>query len=179
MHGTWASKSHNFSFIIFTAYIKNMNFDQPKCSEHLRATLCLYDMIGGERALESIIDVAFARMVDDSNLSYFLGGINFESAKDYLIEFFTIILKHGLPSDTTNMDMEVFQHLEGIFTLGFAESHFDLMIGHLVLTLEHFAVTRLTIVEIVRNISPLRRLITLGVHEVSQRQARARRALSS
>jgi hypothetical protein len=136
-------------------------------------------MIGGETVLESIIDIAFARMVDDSNLSYFLGGIDFDSTKDYLIEFFARILRDGLPSDTTNMDTEIFQHLEGIFTLGFAERHFDVMIGHLVLTLEHFGVTRLTIVEIVRNITPLRRLIILGVQEVSQRQARARRALSS
>lgn len=142
-------------------------------------TLCLYDMLGGETALKFLIDAAFSRMVEDSILGFLLGGIDIGSARDYLIEFFAMILIHGLPSDTTDMDGEVFQHLEGLFTLGLSERHFDLMIGYVVLTLQHHGVNRLTIVEIVRAISPLRRLITLGVHEASQRQARARRSLSS
>ena len=147
--------------------------------EESSATLCLYDLLGGEKALEFVIDVAFSRMLDDSSIGFFLGGIEIETARDYLIEFFAMIFKHGLPSDTTDMDNEVIQHLEGPFTLGLSDKHFDLMIGHTVLTLQEFGVNRLTVVEIVRAISPLRRLITLGAHEVSQRQARARRFLSS
>jgi len=53
--------------------------------------------------------------------------------------------------------------------MGLNEWDFDVMIGHPVLTLESFGVTRLTILEIVRTFMPLRKVFAAGVKRFRDR----------
>ena len=137
--------------------------------------LCLHDILGGNDAVAAIIDAVYQRMMKDRTLSwcYFLGQ-NTAASKNFQLEFFSLILIHGLPSDSLKMETALIGRLEHLFTLGLSERTFDVMIGHLVLTLESFRVTRLVIIEVVRTFMPLRKVFEAGSLHASCRQNNAR-----
>lgn len=101
-------------------------------------------------------------------------GPDTEAAKDFQIEFFSMILIHGLSSGTHKMDEALVDQLERLFTMGLNQWKFDVMIGHLVLTLQSFGFTRLMIREIVRTFMPLCKVFAAGAVQASSRQATAR-----
>ena len=138
--------------------------------------LCLYDILGGDEVVSAIIDAVYERMIEDRTLlswCYFLGP-NSPVSKNFQLEFFSLILIHGLPSDALKMETALIGRLEYLFTLGLNERSFDVIIGHLVLTLESFRVTRLVIIEVVRTFMPLRRVFEAGAFQASSRQNNAR-----
>lgn len=138
--------------------------------------LCLYDILGGDEIVSAIIDAVYERMIEDRTLlswCYFLGH-NTSVSKNFQLEFFSLILIHGLPSDSLKVETALIGRLKHLFTLGLNERSFDVMIGHLVLTLESFRVTRLVIIEVVRTFMPLRRVFEAGSFQASSRQNNAR-----
>ena len=137
--------------------------------------LSLYDILGGDDVVSAIIDAVYERMNKDRTLSwcYFLRQ-NTPASKHFQLEFFSLILIHGLPSDTLKMETALITRLEHLFTLGLNEQTFDVMIGHLVLTLESFQVTRLVIIEVVRTFMPFRKVFEAGSFHASSRQNNAR-----
>jgi truncated hemoglobin YjbI len=140
--------------------------------------LSLYDILGGDDVVSAIIDAVYERMNKDRTLSwcYFLRQ-NTPASKNFQLEFFSLILIHGLPSDTLKMETALITRLEHLFTLGLNEQTFDVMIGHLVLTLESFQVTRLVVIEVVRTFMPFRKVFEAGSFHALSRQNMARRSV--
>jgi hypothetical protein len=84
----------------------------------------------------------------------------------------------GIPKDTSKVDEAIVDQLQRLFILGLNEQHFDLTMGHLVLTLESFCANRVMVVEVARNLIPLRTAFVYGAKKAWSRQAGARFSLS-
>lgn len=140
--------------------------------------LTLYDMLGGEATLSAVIDGVYQRMFQDPALAFFVRGHDIEEAKDFQLEFFGMILVHGLPPDTENMVDALKDKLSRLFVLGLNEQHFDVITGYVVLTLQSFNVNRLTVIEVVRTFRPLRQIFEEGAAEARNRHVGARRSLT-
>jgi truncated hemoglobin YjbI len=139
--------------------------------------LNLYDMLGGEPIIKAAVDVVSQRIVHDIVLRFFVSRHELEAGKDYLIQFFTSALMYGIPTDTSLVDEAIIDQLRRLFNLGFNETHFDQILGHLVLTLESFGVTRAMVIEVARNVMPLRTAFVSGSKEAKSRQAGSRFSL--
>lgn len=140
--------------------------------------LNLYDMLGGEPIIKAAVGAVCQRIVHDTVLRFFVSRHELEAGKDYLIQFFTSTLMYGIPTDTNLIDEAIIDQLRRLFNLGFDESHFDQILGHLVLTLESFGVNRAMVIEVARNVMPLRTAFVNGAKEAKSRQAGSRFSLS-
>jgi truncated hemoglobin YjbI len=140
--------------------------------------LNLYEMLGGAPIIEAAVEEVSRRMVNDTCLRFFANKQDLASGKDYLTQFFTIALIHGIPKDTSKVDEAIVDKMQRLFILGLNEQHFDLTLGHLVLTLESFGVNRSMVIEVARNLIPLRTAFVDGAKKARSRQAGARFSLS-
>lgn len=139
--------------------------------------LSLFKMLGGELIIATVVVEVSRRMVIDTSLKFLVHKQELVAGKDYLVQFFSAALTHGIPSDTSKVDEAIVDQLQRQFNLGLNEQHFDLILGHLVLTLESFGVNRSMVVEIARNIIPLRTAFVDGAKQARSRQAGARFSL--
>mmetsp|Transcript_11632 Transcript_11632/g.19346 ORF Transcript_11632/g.19346 Transcript_11632/m.19346 type:complete len:137 (+) Transcript_11632:2-412(+) len=135
-------------------------------------------MLGGEPIIEAAVEEVSRRMVRDICLKFFVHKQDLAAGKDDIVQFFTVALTHGIPSDTSKIDEAIVDQLQRLFILGLKEHHFDLILGHLVLTLESFGVNRSMVVEVARNIIPLRTAFVNGAKQARSRQAGARFSLT-
>lgn len=142
-------------------------------------TLTLYDVIGGEDVLEAAVHAVYRRLLDDYLLAYFIRGQDLEEAKDFVVELFSMIFIHGLPEDNSPMEHDLIERIGRLFDLGMDEQHFDQIKGHTVLVLQSMSINRLTIVEVVRTLAPLRVIFENGARRARSRHAGARSSLRS
>lgn len=97
--------------------------------------LSLFKMLGGELIIATVVVEVSRRMVIDTSLKFLVHKQELVAGKDYLVQFFSAALTHGIPSDTSKVDEAIVDQLQRQFNLGLNEQHFDLILGHLVLTL--------------------------------------------
>lgn len=136
--------------------------------------LNLFKLLGGESTVSAAIQTVTTRMLADSCLAFFIVRQDFVASQDSLVEFFSSALTYGIPDDTALIDEAVADQLQRLFTMGLNEKHFDLMLGHLVLTLDSFGVHRSVTVEVIRVVRPLRKAFELGAKQARSRQVSAR-----
>lgn len=141
-------------------------------------TLTLYDVLGGETTIQAAIDVIYGRTLSDDKLAFYVRGLDLEETVDFQLELFSMIFIHGMPEDSEAMEQDLTERLGSLFTLGLDARHFYLLQGHAVLALESLGINRLTIVETIRAIGPLRKIFENGAKKAKSRHASARRSLT-
>ena len=108
----------------------------------------IYDRIGGQAAIEVVVEDFSCRVLDDVHLSGFFAGTNMNRLKGKQVEFFAAAL--GGPEPYTGAPMRQVHQGRGI-----TMHHFNRVAGHLQDSLSAAGVPEATIAEILGAISPL------------------------
>ncbi len=114
--------------------------------KHRTATLC--DKIGGDGALEVIVEDFYCRVLDDDHLSSFFAGSDMKRLKDMQVEFLATAL--GGPGSYTGTSIKQAHQGRGI-----TNYHFALFAGHLKDSLCAAGLPAEAIAEILSVVAPL------------------------
>jgi hemoglobin len=108
----------------------------------------IYGRIGGQEALEVVVEDFYCRVLEDDHLSGFFAGTNMRRLKGKQVEFFAAAL--GGPRPYTGAPMKQVHKGRGI-----TMHHFNLVAGHLKDSLTAAGVPEATIADILAAIAPL------------------------
>jgi len=117
-------------------------------SADLQAQSSIYEIIGGQAALEPVVDDFYDRVLADPELRGFFAGSSMTRLKGRQVEFFAAAL--GGPRPYTGASLRDAHRGRGI-----EQKHFDLVAGHLVAALGAAGVPPGVIDRIAAEISPL------------------------
>ena len=117
-------------------------------SADLQAQSSIYEIIGGQAALEPVVDDFSDRVLADPELRGFFAGSSMTRLKGRQVEFFAAAL--GGPRPYTGASLRDAHRGRGI-----EQKHFDLVAGHLVAALGAAGVPPGVIDRIAAEISPL------------------------
>lgn len=113
-----------------------------------RTPVGIYHEIGGQEALEVVVEDFYARVLADEELAGFFSGANMSRLKGKQVEFLAAAL--GGPEPYTGPTMKQAHHGRGI-----TMHHFNLVAGHLNDSLCAAGVPAETIAEILAIVAPL------------------------
>jgi hemoglobin len=113
-----------------------------------RTPVSIYDKIGGQEAIEAVVEDFYVRVLADKQLAGFFAGTNMSRLKGKQAEFFAAAL--GGPGPYTGAPMKQVHQGRGI-----AMHHFNLVAGHLGDALAAAGVPAETVTEILCVIAPL------------------------
>jgi len=117
----------------------------------------IYEIIGGEAALEPVVGDFYDRVLADPELCGFFAGTNMTRLKGRQVEFFAAAL--GGPRPYTGASLRDAHQGRGI-----EQAHFDLVAGHLVAALRAAGVPAEVIDQIAAAITPLAsQIVSSGV----------------
>lgn len=108
----------------------------------------IYHRIGGQQALEVVVEDFYARVLADDQLARFFSGTNMNRLKAKQAEFFAAAL--GGPEPYTGATMKQAHQERGI-----TMHHFDLVVGYLTDSLLAAGVPAETVAEIIGVVAPL------------------------
>ena len=120
-----------------------------------REPITVYDRIGGQEAIEVVVEDFYVRVLADEQLAGFFTGTNMSRLKGKQVEFFAAAL--GGPEPYTGAPMKQVHQGRGI-----GMHHFSLVAGHLGDALAAAGVPSGTVTEIVGAIAPLASDIASG-----------------
>jgi hemoglobin len=123
----------------------------------------LLDRIGGPAALDLAVELFYDKLVVDEALSVFFEDINMQQLRSHQKKFLTLALTE-VPKDIDVPKLMLEKH-QKLFSIGLNESHFDMVAGHLVSTLEELQVRTALIDEVVARIAPLRSVFEQGAKQ--------------
>lgn len=115
----------------------------------------IYDRVGGQEAIEVVVEDFYVRVLADAQLSGFFTGTNMSRLKGRQAEFFAAAL--GGPQPYTGAPMKQVHQGRGI-----TMHHFSLVAGHLADALTAAGVPSATVTEILGAIAPLAPEIASG-----------------
>lgn len=96
----------------------------------------LYDMIGGEPAVEAAVDRLYQRILGDATINGFFAHIDMAVQRSKMRKFLTLLLSGR--ADGAHNYME---HAHaGVVAAGLNDAHFDAVAGHLQATLQELGV---------------------------------------
>ncbi|GAA5154766.1 MULTISPECIES: group I truncated hemoglobin [Amycolatopsis] len=108
----------------------------------------IYEQIGGQEALITVVDDFYERVLADSELEGFFRGTNMPRLKGMQVEFFAAAL--GGPDEYKGRSMKEVHRGRGI-----EQHHFDLVAKHLTESLSAAGVPQETVDTIIGAIAPL------------------------
>ncbi|MBO0839701.1 MAG: group 1 truncated hemoglobin [Sciscionella sp.] len=108
----------------------------------------IYDKIGGQEALITVVDDFYQRVLADNELAGFFTGSNMSRLKGKQVEFFAAAL--GGPTEYVGQSMKDAHRGRGI-----GQVHFNLVAKHLSESLADAGVPDDTVQEIIAAIAPL------------------------
>ena len=114
----------------------------------------LLDRLGGEAALKAAVYEFYGRILADPALAPFFETTNMAHLRDHQYKFMALAFT-AIPDDVNVAQLLAEKH-ERLFAKGLNETHFDLVAGHLVASLEHLQVAKPLIEEVVSVVGPLR-----------------------
>lgn len=120
----------------------------------------LFDRLGGEPAIEAAVDEFYKRLVADEELAKFFEGIELSALKSHQRKFMKVAFTE-IPEDL-DVEQLMFKKHYTLFAKGLNETHFDLVAGHFVGTLESLGVDSSLINEAVGIIGSLRGVFEKG-----------------
>ena len=120
----------------------------------------LYDRIGGAPAVAATVEEFYKRVLADDELARFFEGADMDALKGKQRDFFKVAFTE-IPKDLDVGQLMYKKHYK-LFLKGLNESHFDLVAGHLVGTLESLGVDSSLINEAVTIVGPLRAVFEKG-----------------
>jgi hemoglobin len=115
---------------------------------HKRNIASVYERIGGDEALEVVVEDFYCRVLDDGQLSGFFAGSNMNRLKGKQVEFLAAAL--GGPEPYAGPSMKQAHRGRGI-----TMHHFNLVAGHLKDSLCAAGVPPETVAEILGIVAPL------------------------
>ncbi len=115
----------------------------------------IYDTIGGEEPLTTVVGDFYGRVVADPELAGFFAGTNMIRLTDKQVKFFAAAL--GGPASYTGPSMRDVHRGRGI-----GQKHFDLVVGHLTAALGAADVPAPVIEQIAGLVAPLAADIVCG-----------------
>ncbi|CAB9497844.1 truncated hemoglobin GlbN [Seminavis robusta] len=127
----------------------------------------LLDRLGGPPALEAAVSIFYDRVVADPELERFFKGVDVDALRDHQYQFMEIAFTK-IPEDLDVVAYISDAHARLLRKEGLNESHFDLVAGHLVGTLQGLGVQQAEIDSVVATVGPLR-----GVFEQAAKEATA------
>jgi hemoglobin len=122
----------------------------------------IYEQIGGQEALESVVEDFYVRVLADEQLAPFFTGTNMSRLKGRQVEFFSAAL--GGPGPYTGAPMKQVHQGRGI-----TMHHFTLVAGHLTDALTVAGVPTVLVEQIIGAIAPLADDIASGSSSESPR----------
>jgi hemoglobin len=126
----------------------------------------LLDRIGGPVSLDLTVELFYDKIVLDEALSAFFEDVDMTRLRSHQKKFLTLALtKVPEGVDVPKLILEVHQKL---FFIGLNESHFDMVAGHLVTTLQELQVRTDLIDEVVAKVAPLRSVFEQGARQVAE-----------
>jgi hemoglobin len=122
-----------------------------------QAQSSIYEIIGGEAALEPVVDDFYDRVLADPELRGFFAGTSMTRLKGRQVEFLAAAL--GGPRPYTGASLPDAHRGRGI-----QQAHFDLVAGHLVTALQAAGVPADVIDQIAAVVTPLAsQIVSSGV----------------
>lgn len=128
----------------------------------------LLTRLGGESALKTAVYDFYARLLEDEELEPFFKGQDMKALRDHQYKFMEIAFTH-IPEDLDVPKLIAEKHAK-LFAKGLNETHFDLVAGHLVATLEHLGVGKTEIGEVVSIVGPLREVFKSNAQKAEERK---------
>jgi hemoglobin len=134
-----------------------MRFRAPEIPHHdpgqenamtTAAESTIFEAIGGDAALEVVVDDFYERVLADPDLAHFFAGTNMARLKGRQVEFFAAAL--GGPGSYSGASMRDAHRGRGI-----TQRHFDLVAGYLVAALASAGVPEATVAQIIGAVAPL------------------------
>ncbi|GAA4545447.1 group 1 truncated hemoglobin [Pseudonocardia xishanensis] len=117
--------------------------------------MSIYDEIGGAAAVSAAVEQFYERVVADPELAPYFDGIDLARLKGHQRMFIAVAL--GGPEKYVGRSMG-----EAHARLHILPAHFDLVVGHLVATLDGLGVPQETIGRIGASLAPLKAEIAPG-----------------
>ncbi|MEV5834943.1 group 1 truncated hemoglobin [Nocardia sp. NPDC052112] len=108
----------------------------------------IYEQIGGQEALEAVVEDFYVRVLADDQLAPFFTGTNMSRLKGLQVEFFSTAL--GGPGPYTGAPMKQVHQGRGI-----TMDHFGLVAGHLTDALTAAGVPTALVEQIIGAVAPL------------------------
>ena len=127
----------------------------------------LLDRIGGSAALNLTVELFYDKLVLDRDLSVFFEDINMAQLRNHQKKFLSLALTE-VPEDV-DVPKFILEKHQKLFSIGLNESHFDMVAGHLVATLQELQVRTALIDEIIATIAPLRSVFEQGAKQFVER----------
>jgi hemoglobin len=106
----------------------------------------LYDRLGGEPAIESLVVAFYVRVMGDPKLAPFFRGTSIEKLHGMQREFFAMAL--GGPVKYTGRPIAHVHHGRGITT-----EHFSRFVGHLTATLEDLGASKDDVADVIKRVN--------------------------
>jgi len=127
----------------------------------------LFNRLGGAPAVRAVIAEFYDRLVNDDQLARFFEGVDISILKKHQFSIMQLAFTDSLRDvDVPALMIEKHQRL---FAMGMNEHHFDIVAGHLVLSMEHLGVSKKLIDEVISIIGPLRGAFEKGAAEFIRR----------
>ena len=115
----------------------------------LTATTTLYDKLGGQKAVEIVVEEFYERVLADVDLKGYFAGVDMDAQTKSQVRFISMAL--GGPNEYDGLPMA--EAHEG---MGITDHHFNLVAGHLVDTLKWAGVEDAEINDVVDIVGPLK-----------------------
>ena len=112
-------------------------------------TPSLYERLGGEPAVEAVVEELYRRILADPELAPFFSRVNMRSQMSRMRAFVTMVT--GGQADYRGRDMQTAHRRHAI-----EDRHFDLVAGHLVASLERAGADGSAAAELVTMVAGLR-----------------------
>lgn len=121
----------------------------------------LHERLGGPPAVKAAVEEFYKRLLDDEKLAYFFQETNLAALKMHQLQFFKIAFT-GIPEDLNVPALLIEKHRRLFQEKGLNATHFDMVAGHFVATLEHLGISQELIDEAVGIVVPLRAAFEKG-----------------
>lgn len=122
----------------------------------------LYDRLGGPPAVKVAVDEFYRRLLQDEELAPFFAETNVAKLKMHQLDFFKIAFT-GISEDLINVpEMMIEKHRRLFQEKGLNATHFDMVAGHFVATLQYLNISQELIDEAVAIVVPLRAAFAEG-----------------
>ena len=119
-----------------------------------RTNLSLYDRLGGKNGIQSVVELFYGKIKDDSNVSHYFRNIDYSKLMEHQTVFLSFAT--GGPDYYTGRSLtQSHEHLK------ITPAHFDDVLGHLSDSPIESGVTGSDIVQVLALLLPLKSRITL------------------
>ena len=112
-------------------------------------------MLSVSDALRAAVEIFYARVTGDEKLKVFFEGVSVARLKVHQFNFLRFAFTE-IPKDMDVHQYMIDKHARLFNDLGLNETHFDLVAGHLVATLQQLNVSEPVIADVVAVVGPLR-----------------------